>query len=162
MASEAYSHLYIGDYFADTLHLSAQEHAAFRRLLLHVWMHGVLQDEPTLPAITGLTPIECGAVKGPVLPLLTAVQPIIVEKLKALRKYDGQRLPAPDWAIVRGVVFERDDYTCTYCGTRRAPLEGDHIIPLCRGGSNDFDNVTTACRPCNQAKGSKMLDSWKH
>ena len=31
---EAYAHLYVGDYFTDTLDLSAHEHCALRLLLL--------------------------------------------------------------------------------------------------------------------------------
>jgi len=31
---EPYAHLYVGDYFADTLDLSAHEHCALRLLLL--------------------------------------------------------------------------------------------------------------------------------
>ena len=32
--------LYVGDYFTDTLHLCAAEHALLRYLLLQVWIHG--------------------------------------------------------------------------------------------------------------------------
>lgn len=71
------------------------------------------------------------------------------------------RLPANEWRALRSTVFERDDFTCTYCGARGGRLECDHIIPVARGGSDDMDNLTTACRSCNQSKRDKLLSEWK-
>lgn len=41
---EVPSQLYIGDYFADTLHFAANEHSAFGALLLHLWLAGAECD----------------------------------------------------------------------------------------------------------------------
>ena len=35
------------------------------------------------------------------------------------------------------------------------PFEIDHIIPVCKGGKNDIENLTTSCNPCNNRKGGK-------
>lgn len=44
---------------------------------------------------------------------------------------------------------------CSYCG---APAEHiDHIVPLSRGGSGDWDNLTAACAACNMSKGAQSL-----
>ena len=51
-------------------------------------------------------------------------------------------------------VLKRDNFTCQYCG-RSAPdveLEIDHLKPVSRGGSNEFDNLITSCKDCNRAK----------
>ena len=156
---EPYSHLYVGDYFADTLDLSAPEHRALRLLLLETWVRGPVGNV-RLPRVAKLTREEWQAVKPAVLPLLRGVQPIIAESLKHIRAFDGQRLPADSWHIVRSIVLERDGHACTYCGSEKQ-LEGDHIIPLSRGGSNAFVNLATACRPCNLSKGSKTVDEWR-
>jgi hypothetical protein len=158
---EPYAHLYIGNYFADTLHLSAEEHCALRLLLLETWVHGLMAGhDAALAAIAGLTPQKWDELKPAVLPLLMDVRPRILESVGRLRASDGQRLPAAEWEIVRSIVFERDGYVCLYCGSTR-DLEGDHIVPLCRGGSNAFRNLATACRGCNQAKGSRTLAEWQ-
>jgi len=34
----------------------------------------------------------------------------------------------------------------------------DHIIPVADGGSHHISNLTTACRKCNQAKGTKRIE----
>jgi 5-methylcytosine-specific restriction endonuclease McrA len=67
-----------------------------------------------------------------------------------------QRLCASKWLIIVKQVFERDNYTCSYCGKYGGKLECDHIIPFSKGGSDELDNLTTACKKCNQAK--KDLD----
>jgi len=156
---EPYAYLYVGDYFADTLDLTAHEHRALRILLLETWVHGPVGNV-RLASVAGLTREEWQVVKPAVLHLLRAVQPRIAESLKRIRALDGQRLPADDWHIVRSIVLERDGYACTYCGSEKR-LEGDHIVPLSRGGSNAFANLATACRPCNLSKGSKTVDEWR-
>ena len=155
---DAYAHLYVGDYFADTLDLSAHEHRALRLLLLETWVRGPVGNG-RLPAVAGLNKEEWQAVKPSVLPLLRGVQPRIAKSLKEIRAFDGQRLPADYWHIVRSIVLERDGHACTYCGSDKQ-LEGDHIVPLSRGGSNAFVNLATACRPCNLSKGSKAVEEW--
>ena len=79
---------------------------------------------------------------------------------KHIRAFDGRRLPPDDWHIVRSIVLERDGYVCTYCGADKQ-LEGDHILPLSRGGSNALNNLTTACRACNLSKGPKTAKEWR-
>ena len=155
----SYAHLYVGDYFADTLDLAAHEHRALRMLLLETWVRGPVGNA-RLAKVAGLTKAEWQVVKTSVLPLLRAVQPRIAESLMRIRASDGQRLPSDDWHIIRSIVLERDGHACTYCGSDKQ-LEGDHIVPLSRGGSNAFANLATACRPCNVSKGSKTLKKWR-
>ena len=84
-----------------------------------------------------------------------------VPLLQEWRERHPERLPDAEWAALRLQVFVRDDFTCTYCGARGVRLECDHIIPLSRGGSDDLTNLTTACKPCNQAKYNRTPEEWK-
>lgn len=77
------------------------------------------------------------------------------------RNYEKSRVGAKEWAAVRAQVFMRDDYTCTYCGERGGKLECDHIQPFSRGGSDDPENLTTACFACNRSKRDKTLAEWR-
>jgi uncharacterized protein YdaU (DUF1376 family) len=58
--------VYIGDYLADTMHLSTEQHGAYLLLLFHLWRRGSLQDDDVVLAkITGLSPnawLMCRAV----------------------------------------------------------------------------------------------------
>ena len=60
--------------------------------------------------------------------------------------------------FTRRNIFERDDYTCQYCG-RQPPereLSLDHVVPRSRGGSSTWDNLVVACVRCNDRKGSRL------
>ena len=65
-------------------------------------------------------------------------------------------------AQIRRAVFERDSFTCQYCGLRGTveTLNLDHIKPLMRGGTDDIDNLVTACPNCNIQKGAKDLSDY--
>lgn len=57
-------------------------------------------------------------------------------------------------------VFKRDGFQCQYCGTHPSEtvlLEVDHIHPVAEGGTNDIDNLVTACWDCNRGKGAGLL-----
>lgn len=64
------------------------------------------------------------------------------------------RMPTHIWQITRQRIFERDNFTCQYCGSTEN-LECDHHIPLILDGSDDDSNLITACRKCNRAKCGK-------
>ena len=69
-----------------------------------------------------------------------------------------------DWEYLRTYVFERDRYTCGYCGSKVNNLDEitcDHIIPKAAGGSSFPENLITACRNCNNTKGVKSVRKWK-
>ena len=53
-------------------------------------------------------------------------------------------------ALSRRAVFARDDHRCQYCGGRADSI--DHVLPRSRGGTNTWENVAAACRPCNLTK----------
>ena len=54
-------------------------------------------------------------------------------------------------------LFNRDRFICAFCGGNFSPyrLTCDHILPMSRGGRDHWMNVVTACRTCNQKKGSR-------
>ena len=63
--------------------------------------------------------------------------------------------PARFPAFTRFNLFLRDRFTCQYCGCNR-DLTFDHVIPRSRGGQTTWENVVTACSPCNLRKGGLM------
>lgn len=54
-------------------------------------------------------------------------------------------------------LFERDRHLCAYCGTKfpRSTLTRDHVMPVSRGGKDEWTNVVTACGRCNSHKAAK-------
>ena len=60
--------------------------------------------------------------------------------------------------VVRRVLYARDQWTCQYCGVKvgRATATCDHVKPQSRGGGHTWDNVVTACKPCNHRKADRL------
>lgn len=74
----------------------------------------------------------------------------LMSELLCFRSGDAKRM----W---RESIKARDGHKCVYCGSTDN-LTIDHVLPKCKGGYDHADNCVTACRPCNQAKGSMHVD----
>ncbi|HEX7341573.1 MAG TPA: HNH endonuclease [Rhodanobacteraceae bacterium] len=63
--------------------------------------------------------------------------------------------PAP--ALTNTALFARDHHLCLYCGNTyaRHALTRDHVLPLSRGGRDEWENVVTACNSCNLKKANR-------
>ena len=60
--------------------------------------------------------------------------------------------------ISRRALFARDGWRCVYCGDGTCRLTLDHVVPRSRGGDSVWENVVTACGPCNLRKGDRLLE----
>ena len=64
--------------------------------------------------------------------------------------------------VTNTFLFARDHYRCQYCARTGAELKPretltrDHLIPISRGGTNEWTNVVTACSPCNTRKANHL------
>lgn len=75
--------------------------------------------------------------------------PAVVRLMTLVRRRRGRI------SFSRRNVFLRDDFRCQYCGVHLPPSEltADHVVPRSRGGRTTWENVVTACMPCNRRKG---------
>jgi len=69
----------------------------------------------------------------------------------ALKSYVAQDRPP---AFTRFNLFLRDSFSCQYCGVNE-DLTFDHVNPRSKGGRTTWENIVTACAPCNLAKGGR-------
>lgn len=69
----------------------------------------------------------------------------------ALRQYVK---PSEYPAFTRFNLFLRDRFQCQYCGSHK-DLTFDHVVPRRLNGRTTWENVTTACSPCNLKKGGR-------
>ncbi len=66
--------------------------------------------------------------------------------------------------VTNTFLFARDEYQCQYCKRTvvelkpRESLTRDHLIPMSRGGVNEWTNVVTACSSCNTRKANRLPD----
>jgi hypothetical protein len=58
---------------------------------------------------------------------------------------------------LREELFERDEWTCRYCAEAVTPetVTLDHVVPVSRGGTNERENLVTACLMCNSIKSGR-------
>ncbi len=67
------------------------------------------------------------------------------------------RVPYPAQVpLSRRGVFARDGGRCVYCAAPAGSI--DHVVPRSRGGDSVWENVVTACGPCNLRKGDRLLE----
>jgi len=69
-----------------------------------------------------------------------------------IAKLFGKKVSIP--SDFRWAVFERDNFTCKHCGSRRF-LTVDHIHPESKGGELTMENAQTLCNSCNSRKGAR-------
>ncbi|WP_338046371.1 HNH endonuclease [Polyangium spumosum] len=78
-----------------------------------------------------------------------------VPRVLHLRRYE--RVRRPTVRLSRRNVMLRDAHQCQYC-SKRPPVRDlniDHVVPRSRGGVDSWENLVTACRPCNLRKGRR-------
>jgi 5-methylcytosine-specific restriction endonuclease McrA len=78
----------------------------------------------------------------------------LMHDLLTFRSSDAKRM----W---RDEIKLRDNNRCVYCGST-TDLTIDHVRPRSKGGETTAANCVTACRRCNQAKGSLSVDEFMY
>ena len=61
---------------------------------------------------------------------------------------------------LRQQILEHQQHKCAKCGEKlgeHARAECDHIVPLCRGGTNEADNLRMLCVPCHAEETDELL-----
>ncbi len=164
MSAPPFMPFYVGDYLADTTHLTVTEHGAYMLLLMSMWRNGgsLPNDDKSLARHARCTRGQWDRMRATVLRYFNADDESLTSKhldrwLEAKRKAEG-RAPLP--LAVRTFVFERDGYACVYCQAYTGPFEVDHIHPVARGGDDSLENLCCACKTCNRSKGAKLLSEW--
>jgi 5-methylcytosine-specific restriction endonuclease McrA len=80
---------------------------------------------------------------------------LCVPRVIVLPGYD--RVPKRHIRYSRINIFNRDKFTCQYCGKQphRSKLNLDHVIPRSLGGRTTWENVVCSCVECNRRKGGR-------
>lgn len=63
---------------------------------------------------------------------------------------------------LREYLLEKWERRCAYCHATGVPLQIEHIVPKARHGSDRASNLTLACEPCNQRKGTQTAAEFGH
>lgn len=99
------------------------------------------------------------------------------EKPEKLKDYDYQAPRLYSYKTMRKIrekLYHKQEGKCAYCGvdvvmTSHHPMDfgydpnlavTDHILPLCRGGATEEENLCVVCCWCNCVKGKKSLEEF--
>lgn len=80
------------------------------------------------------------------------IQRVAQKRRNERKKLNGGRFTNAD----KLAKFAEQNGRCFYCSVDLAPgYHTDHVVPLCKGGSNSPDNIVLACPGCNHKKATK-------
>lgn len=82
---------------------------------------------------------------------ITIKMPSVIRLLRAVR---GSKRAIK---FSRINILLRDHFRCQYCGAKAElrDLTYDHVVPRAHGGKTTWENIVTACKPCNLRKGDR-------
>jgi len=129
-----------------------------KTLEAHFWLTGL--DQTTLKRFSSFDAINLTRDHGIVVAQVGSFS-VFETGVRYEFRLDARRPSVTEWEKLRVAVFARDDYTCSYCGVRGAPLECDHVVPVSRGGNHGEDNLVASCRSCNRSKRDKTPEEWR-
>ena len=108
-----------------------------------------------------------------------AITYIWLEKVNVLEWYDDWIVSSATWETkVPAVIMLKDMYrrrrtprfskynchlrdmfVCQYCNSKFSSklLTLDHVHPISLGGKTSWDNIVSACGPCNSQKSNKLI-----
>ncbi len=83
---------------------------------------------------------------------------LVKEKLSSIQLPEGEDYFTSEKK--RNEIFERDRWTCFYCGERvsSGSITLDHLIPQHKGGKHTKENLKTSCLICNSIKSGKTYE----
>lgn len=146
--------------------------------------------QPVLVLNGSYFPISVRSVKDAICLVLLDKAEIIKAFDGMYLRSEKLKLPVPNIIVISGYykvpqkklrptrqnIFVRDNNTCVYCRKQfpAAKLTLDHVVPRSRWNEiskkqnlnyefQSWENVVTACKSCNNKKGSKLLSEikWK-
>jgi 5-methylcytosine-specific restriction endonuclease McrA len=137
--------------------------------------HRRLESCPALVLNADYTPLSYYPLS--LWPWQTAIKAVFLERVDIVASYERQvHSPSLDMkipsvialrqyvrpsefpAFTRFNLFLRDRFACQYCGQYSGTgqhLTFDHVLPRRLGGKTTWENIATACAPCNMKKGGR-------
>ena len=82
-------------------------------------------------------------------PSITMTVPSIIRLVYLVKRPFAQR------KLSKKEIFLRDRHTCQYCGQQTRELTLDHVTPRRQKGGHSWENIVSACIPCNRSKAGR-------
>lgn len=86
------------------------------------------------------------------------------KRIRTMKRHFLEKKAREQVKITQDVIQalkRNSDGKCEYCGVDCSEnYHIDHKIPLCKGGSNEIDNLAFCCPQCNWSKGKKTAEEF--
>jgi uncharacterized protein YdaU (DUF1376 family) len=152
MSARLWMPLYIGDYKADTAHLSTYEHGAYLLLLMHHWQHDRLPgDDAQLARIAGVHPPHWPKVKRVLISFFDVqedgswTQKRLLKELAKSEEISNKRKAAAEQMLKR----------------RRANAEQMLTQSQSQSQSHKKEDIESASLGSAPTKGSRLSEDWQ-
>lgn len=83
------------------------------------------------------------------------------ERFRALGRVSNHKRRASEGTFTAEewlTLCEKYGNRCLCCGRDDLPLTVDHVVPICKGGTNWITDLQPLCSPCNIRKRCKIID----
>jgi 5-methylcytosine-specific restriction endonuclease McrA len=127
-----------------------------------------LVEAPVLVLNQNYEPLNICQVRRALVLLFRGKAEVVEDGRGYLHSVDGQyfipsvirlihfiKRPSRQRKMTKLEVFNRDKFICQYCGIHLRELTIDHVMPRKRGGKHTWENVVSACVPCNRRKAGR-------
>lgn len=115
---------------------------------------GKIIDPESYAQMTWSDWTECTPKEGELF-IRTPGKNIKIPSVILLSRYN--KIPKKKSTFNRRGIFDRDKYTCQYCGKkpRGDELSIDHVLPRAQGGLSTWENCVVSCFQCNSKKANR-------
>ena len=150
----------------ETNRLTTLQYGAYMLLVMRYFLDGNLpNDDKFLSNVSGLSLSKWLKAKNSIRDLFEVEGnnwknkdlDFLIKSGSGCRNTKNSRISWNEWSKIRDIVFDRDNYTCQYCGATDVDLECDHIVAWSSGGLDEISNLVCACVKCNRSKGNKSI-----
>ena len=69
----------------------------------------------------------------------------------------SRRIPVKRYRTIFKTLLHKYNFQCVKCGMSDIKkLTIDHVYPVSKGGTDDYNNLQILCKSCNSRKGAKL------
>ncbi len=81
-----------------------------------------------------------------------------------MSSHNYKRIKSKKRKILKAILWDTKPHECSYCKLLfqdKIEATVDHIVPKCRGGLDEIENLCLACKECNDKKANRNAKKFR-